>query len=969
MRRLIVALALAEICSCAPAAPAQNAAVPVQNRVLGPIDEAERVTLKGNVHPLAQKQFDQGAAPGSTPTGRIMLVLERSAAQQRGLTQYLSDLQNPVSPAYHRWMTPAQYGAAFAVSESDLLHVQSWLQAHGFKIDKVPAAHNVIEFSGNFDQVQTAFHTSIDKFSVKGETHFANVSDPQIPAALAPVVAGVGPLNDFHPKPMLMRGPKGRYDPSTGRIVPQLTISANGTSYLFVDPADAAIIYDTPNSALNPAYSGPTYDGTGVSIGIVGTSDLTLSDVANYRMAFLGETPGNVNLPTVVVEGNDPGLTGAAGEALGDTEIAGGLAPKAKIYFYTSAGTDLSSGLLDAISRALDDNKVSILSVSFHQCEADLGTTGNQIVLEAAEQAVAQGITRVNSSEDAGSAGCDNFGTESEVTGGFAVNGYASPPYTVAAGGTDFDVLPSSFSSYVSTSSEGAPPYYRTALKYIPENPWNNSITANTTYSNNVAFKNSQGVGNILAGGGGVSSVYAKPAYQTSVTPNDGFRDLPDVSLLAGTGMYGVAWALCGDNVTEGVTTETFTDCQTTNGQLASNTPIGGGGGTSAAAPAFAGMLALVAQAHGSPSDNYRLGEVNNILYQLAQSEYATVFHDITTGNNSVPCAAGSPDCGPNLFLTGYDAGPGYDLASGLGSVDVAAMLENWTSVSLASTSTSLNLNGSTAPYTGVHGQTLTFNVGVSPATATGLVGILDNADEVSGGVGDDGQFAIPINGGTGSAPYNGLPAGSYIVWARYGGDTANASSTSSPPIKVTITGITLSSSGNIQVSPGATSGNTSVISLTPIYGFTGTVNLSCVANSITNSTNDQPGCTLSPSALNITGTTTVTSTLAVSTTAATTAARRHKPFLIEGLTALLSMVFWFGIPGRRNAWLRMLLIAFALAVSTGVIGCGGAGGGSENTGGGNPGTTPGAYSVIVTATDATTGKAITQLTVNLTVN
>ena len=184
------------------------------------------------------------------------------------LTQYLSDLQNPVSPAYHKWLTPAQYGAAFAVSEADLLSVQSWLQGHGFKIEKVPAAHNVIEFSGNFDQVQTAFHTSIDKFSVNGETHFANVSDPQIPAALAPVIAGVGPLNDFHPKPMLVRGPKGRYDPSTGRIIPELTLTANNTSYLFVDPADAAIIYDTPNSVLNPAYSGTTYDGTGVSIGI-----------------------------------------------------------------------------------------------------------------------------------------------------------------------------------------------------------------------------------------------------------------------------------------------------------------------------------------------------------------------------------------------------------------------------------------------------------------------------------------------------------------------------------------------------------------------------------------------------------------------------------------------------------------------------------------------------------------------------
>ena len=412
------------------------------------------------------------------------------------------------------------------------------------------------------------------------------------------------------------------------------------------------------------------------------------------------------------------------------------------------------------------------------------------------------------------------------------------------------------------------------------------------------------------------------------------------------------------------MTTETYTYCQTTNGQFTSNTLVAGVGGTSASAPAFAGMLALVAQAHGSPSDNYRLGQANNILYQLAQSRYSTVFHDITTGNISVPCGFGSPDCGSNLFLTGYNAATGYDLASGLGSVDAAAMVNNWTSVSLASTSTSLHMNGSTAAYTGVHGQALTFDVGVSPSTATGLAGIVENADEVNGGARNDGQFAIPISGGAGSAAYNGLPGGSYTVWARYGGDTANASSTSTPPIHVTITGITLSSSGKIQVSPGATGGNTSVISLTPVYGFTGTVNLSCVVNSMINPINDQPGCSLSSTALNITGTATVTSTLAVSTTAATTAARMHKPFLIEGLTALLSMVFWFVIPGRRNGWLRILVIAFALVVSTGAIGCGGAGGGPENTGGGNPGTTPGAYSVIVTATDATTGKAMTQLTV-----
>lgn len=787
MKRSILFLALFVSCICAPLAGAQNAFPPAPNRVVGAIDETQRVTLKNNVHPLALRQFDNGAAPGSTPTGRIRLLFQRSTEQQQELTQYLSDLQNPASTAYHKWLTPGQFGTAFGVSQSDLLQVQSWLQSHGFKIDKVPAAHNGIEFSGTFDQVQSAFQTSIHTFMVNGETHFANVSDPQVPAALAPVIAAVGPLNDFHAKPMLVRGPNGRFDPSTERIVPQLTLESDNTLYLFADPADAATIYDTPNNALNPAYSGTTYNGAGVAIGIVGVSDLTLADVANYRMAFLGETSGSVNLPTVIVDGNDPGLNDAGDEALLDTEVSGGIAPKASIYFYTSADTDISSGLLNAIFRALDDNRVSILSVSFSDCEAALGASGNQILLEAAEQAAAQGITLTVSAGDNGSAGCDDFDSESQATQGFAVNGYASTPYSIAVGGTDFDVLSTSFASYVNNTSSGSPPYYGTALKYIPENPWNNSTARNTTFSINVPNTNSKGVGNIVAGSGGVSTVYSKPAFQSSLTPSDGFRDLPDVSLFAANGLYQATWVFCSDNVTDEVTTETYTECQTTNGQLTSNTVFGGVGGTSASAPAFAGMMALVAQAHGAPSDNYRLGQVDTILYQLAQSRYSTVFHDVTTGNNSVACVSGSPDCGSNNFLTGYNAGTGYDLASGLGSVDAAAMVNNWTSVSLASTSTTFQINGSSTAYTGIYGANLALSTGVtsSSGTPTGVVAITDNADLTAGGTASgpqgNGQTAIPLTAGSGSATWNGLPGGNYTVSARYGGDTSFAASTSAP--------------------------------------------------------------------------------------------------------------------------------------------------------------------------------------------
>lgn len=788
--------AAAAICLSLPLAAQSSAAV---NRIVAPIDETSLVTLKGNVHPLAQARYDRGPAPLSTPTGRVMLILQRSSTQQLALTQYLADLQNPSSPNYHKWLTPAQYGAQFGISDSDLQTVESWLQAHGFRIEKVPQGRNMILFSGNFEQLQTAFHTSIHSLFVNGENHFANMTNPQIPAALAPVVSGVGPLNDFHPKAPVQMGPRGHYDASTKRIVSDFTLTSGSTPLLFLDPADAATIYDTPNTNLNANYkSGTTYDGAGVNIGIGGTSDINLTDVANYRTGFLGETTSNVNLPTVIVDGNDPGLvSGWDVEGLLDNEVSGGLAPKAKVYFYTAADTDLTSGFVDAVFRAVDDNYVSILSMSIGECEAGLGNSGNAEVLEGTEQAAAQGITVVVAASDNGSAGCDDFDTETAAQYGLQVNGFASTPYDIAVGGTDFDALANAFSTYASGESTEGPPYWGTALKYIPENPWNDSTTVNGLLSANIAATDSNGNTNIVAGSGGLSGCvtqtnagvceagYAKPSFQSSLTPNDNVRDLPDVAFFAGNGDYNATWVLCSDPASDG-SSQSYTECVNTNGEFSDSTYFDGVGGTSAAAPAFAGMLALVAQAHGSASDNYRLGQADSILYQLAANAgtYASVFHDITVGNNSVVCASGSPNCGTNGFLTGYNAGTGYDYASGLGSVDVKNLIADWTNVKLGATSTTLQLNNSTAAYAGTHGANVTFNVNVTPATATGVVAIVDNADETAGGTAagsqNNGQLAITLASGAGSMTYNGLPGGKYTVMARYGGDTSNAASTSS---------------------------------------------------------------------------------------------------------------------------------------------------------------------------------------------
>ena len=1067
---------------------------PVANRVIAPIDEANRVTLQGNVHPMAQARFDRGPAQSSNPSGRVALLLQRSAAQQQALTQYLADVQNPASPNYHRWLTPAQYGAQFGISDSDLAAVESWLQAQGLSIDKVPAARNVILFSGTLNQIQAAFHTGIHTFQVNGQTHLANVSNPQIPAALAPVVAGVGPLNDFRPKPNIVRGPHAHWDSSTRTFQPDLTVKDSSGNFLFIaGPSDAAIIYDSPNKTLNPTYSGTNYDGTGINLGLVGVSSLTTADVSNYRMAFLGETSTTVKKPTIVVDGNDPGLVagGSADEALLDNEIAGGLAPQANIYFYTAADTDLTSGLVDATLRAIDDNIVSILSMSFGACELDLGASGNQLVNEMAQQAAAQGISFVVSAGDNGSAGCDDFNTEQTATRGLAASGFASTPYNIAVGGTDFDVLAAQMSTYVNIASNGTAPYWATAKGYIPESVWNDSTSTNGSYTANLAAKDSRGNTNIVAGSGGVSSCasqgntgaclggYAKPAFQTSLTPADNVRDLPDVSLFAADGAHGAYWALCSDSTTDGATGSPYTECK--DGDLTTS-GIGGAGGTSAAAPAFAGMLALIAQSQGGA----RLGQANYVLYQIAKS-HASAFHDIAAANNSVPCATGSPNCGTNGFLKGYDAVTGYDTATGLGSVDLSAVISAWSSVSLAATSTTLKINGSSAAYSGVHGQSLTFNVGVNPTSATGNVAIVDTANMSAGGTLNNGQLSIPLSGGTGTATYNGLPGGTYTVTARYGGDTSNASSTSSPAIPVTIspevstttltvnaydgqtgspkslssatsndfilldaqvlgaaegnntqgiatgtvtfsngstqlgtatldsgnnlaswpplsskfqslnpgsysvtasysgdpsynastsntisftvaapaTGLALSNSGSITVARGATTGNTAKITIQPSGGFTGSVNLTCAVSTSITSPSSLPTCAVT-TPVTITGTTAATATLTVNTTAASAALTRPLEQFLLGGGATLAMLLFFGIPARRRAWRTLLSIVAVLFIG-GAVGCGGGGGSGSGTKTG--GTTPGAYTVTVTGTDAATGKITGTTAVSVTVN
>ena len=183
------------------------------------VDESQLTTLKGNTYPLARPQNDLGTAPASLPMERMLLVLKRSPEQEFALTRLLDNQQDKESPSYHQWVTPEQFGKQFGPIDADMQIIVAWLQSHGFQVGTTKG-RSVLEFSGSARQVQEAFHTTIHKYLVNGEQHWANDRDPSIPTALTPAVAGIDSLNNFGRQPMNVVGGTATREKATGQITP-----------------------------------------------------------------------------------------------------------------------------------------------------------------------------------------------------------------------------------------------------------------------------------------------------------------------------------------------------------------------------------------------------------------------------------------------------------------------------------------------------------------------------------------------------------------------------------------------------------------------------------------------------------------------------------------------------------------------------------------------------------------------------
>jgi subtilase family serine protease len=362
-----------------PANAAQTTRVPA--RITQAVDDENRVTLRGNIHPLARSENDRGIASDSQPIRRILLLLRRAPEQELALRMLLDEQQIKSSPNYHHWLTPEQLGQQFGPADSDIQAVNDWLTTQGFQVNRVAAGRTVIEFSGTAGMVRQSLHAEIHKFAANGEEHWANASDPQIPAALAPVVAGIASLNNFPRKTMSRRLGTFSRSKVNGEVRPLFTFTDSFGLNHAVGPTDFATIYNVPAA----------FDGSGQTIAIVGDSNINIQDVSDFRRMF-GLPALTANQLQIILDGPDPGLVPfTEGEADLDVQWAGAVAKNAIIKLVVSADTETSFGDDLSALYIVDNNLAPVMSDSFGSCEAQLGSGGNAFYNSLWEQAARAG--------------------------------------------------------------------------------------------------------------------------------------------------------------------------------------------------------------------------------------------------------------------------------------------------------------------------------------------------------------------------------------------------------------------------------------------------------------------------------------------------------------------------------------------------------------------------------------------------
>jgi subtilase family serine protease len=776
------------------------------------------VRLSGHLHRKALPQYDQGRLPSSSPISQVMLLTLPNASQQQALRRLVAEQQDPRSPNFHEWITPQQYADRFGLNQNDVQKITAWLKSQGLHVDNVANGRNWIVFSGTAAQVENAFRTELHRYNVDGEMHFANSIIPSVPVTLAGIATGIQGLDDFHPKPAVIKksvaaAQKARPDYYDSSFPAQ-----------FVAPGDIETIYD-----LTPLYNAtPKIDGTGQKLVIAGQTDVYLADLNDFRTGFglpaisgcstdvngvITATACNTSNFQYVLGGADPGISpnGDVTEADLDLEWSAATAPGAKIIYVNS--TDVFTSYYYAI----DNNLAPVISLSYGApCEFDR----NVLPADEAELTKANsfGITFVNSSGDSGSASCDgptNTATANLAVGGLAVSYPASSPEVTAVGGTAIDSTTGFGSNYWTMSNgtnggtaQNAP---------LPEIAWNDDVELGIAFPG--SFGNPlmvQQTFAIVQSGGGASncsvqtsdfsscvSGFPKPSWQTVSIPGvtSPTRFVPDVSLLGSPNFPGYIFCTPLDQWITSTSTASSCAPGGAGGITAalaltdpgSNPPNGPAptvvGGTSASAPVFAAMVVMLNQylvANGFQTTP-GLGNMNPNLYYIATYN-PSAFHKVTSGDNVVYCQGGTPTNFPSSYkcpgatgttgsigfqASNADPTTGYNLVTGLGSVDANTLAVNWGESLMATTTTVVPSTTSTTS-----GTPVTFTATVTPSSATGIVSFYNNGSTTALGTGT-------VTGGTATFTTSSLPAGPNSIVGKYNG--INAPSTASA-VTVTIT-------------------------------------------------------------------------------------------------------------------------------------------------------------------------------------
>ena len=713
--------------------------------------------------------------PPDTRLERMLLLLQPSESQRKALDALLIAQQTSGNAEFHHWVTPTEFADRFALSTGDAGKVATWLRGQGFSVAALPESRGWVEFSGTAGQVQRAFGSALTARTSAGGVLYRLSGEAKLPAGIAPMVKGMVSLDGVVSMPA-----------ATAPVALNASAEALAASSALLGKTEAL----TPKMAAGWLHLNAEGEATGAGemIAIPVRSNVRVEDFAAFRKSFgLPESTLQVELT-----GADPGRTADEAAAIEAASWAGATAPGARIVLVPAASTNSTDGMDLALAAAIEGGLARTVSVGYSACERGLSEAHRAFYAALYRQAAAQGIAVVAATGDSGAAACHG-GESGPVSSGLDVNGLASTPWNTAVGAVAFAGDAGSLTGWQPAAATDA----------------------------------------VYATGGGASRLYAAPEWQSAEgapvsDPNSSsplllghHRFLPDVSLpAAAQAGRGLAFCFSGDAPVNG--------CRLVSG-----------GGSAASAAIFSGIAARLAEKYGPQ------GNLAPNLYALAQTEQGraakkeSAFVDVTEGGARLRCVVGSPDCavvGDAAGRIGFGAGAGYDLVSGLGSVNAAVLLRDWATPQDTGTSpatvTMTTLGGVTYNPSATIVLSAKVISGSGGSVPTGTIQFYD--ETTSGNTGSPVTMAAD---GTASYSETGqFTNGGHNIQAKYSGDATYAAAVSQPvtiniqpsPTSLTVTPSTVTPGGGSSITVTGTVTSTNAGSSPPTGTLT--VNLDGIA-------------------------------------------------------------------------------------------------------------------------------------------